>query len=148
MSCAVTSRSGLACRRPLIDCSCLLRYPSRLGQASTHRPLPQRLHDQGPGVEGLGQHPFPFQLRLRDHPRPKADLQLADVHSGLHATGEARKRGEESLGVVLLPKPRLDVDSDTANFVHEVALLRHQIPQAVSDLPKAHLQGIQLLLEL
>lgn len=135
MSCAVTSRNGLACQRPLIDCTCLLRCPSRLGQASTHRPLPQRLHDQGPGVKVPREHPRPLQIRLRDHPRPQAALQLSDIHGRPDAPGQAGEGSKESVGIILLAEARLDVDHYAAHLVHEVAVLRHQIPEAVPHLP-------------
>ena len=45
------------------------------------------------------------------------------------------KDGDESLGVILIAEARLDVDSDNASLVHEVAVLRHQVSEAVSDPP-------------
>ncbi len=88
--------------------------------------LALRLHDEGPGVKGPREHPRPLQLRLGNHARRHAGLQLARVHSGLHAPGQPGKDGDESLGVVLLAEARLDVDSDTAHhLVHEMTVLRH-----------------------
>ena len=88
-------------------------------------------------MKGPHEHPRPLQLRVGDHPRRHAGLQLARVHSGLDAPDQPGKDGDESLGVILLAEAGLDVDSDTASLVQEVAVLRHQIPQAVSDLPHA-----------
>ncbi len=46
------------------------------------------------GVESLRQHPFPLQLRLRDHNGPQAGLQLGHIHGRFDAPGQAGKPGE------------------------------------------------------
>ncbi len=83
-------------------------------------------------MKGSREHPRPLQLRLGNHPRRYAGLQLVRVHSGLHAPSQPRKDGDESLSVLLPAEAGLDVDSDTANLVHEVAVLRHQLPRRFS----------------
>jgi hypothetical protein len=92
---------------------------------------------------GLRVSPGAFQFSLRDHPRRNAGLQLARVHSGLHAPSQPGKDGDEALWVILLAEARLDPNHHPTDLVHEVSVLRHQVSEAVSDLPQALLQGAQ-----
>ena len=99
-------------------------------------------------MESPDKDPVPLELRLRYQPCSKAGFQLSPIYRALHTSGQARELGEEPLGVILFPKPRLDLDHDAVSLVHEVTVLRHEVPESVPDPHEPLLQRAQLLLEL
>jgi len=92
-----------------------------------------RRHRGGRGPASLGWHEC--QRRHGDHARPPTGLELARVHGWLDAPDQTGEGSKESVGIILLAEARLDVGRYAAHLVHEVTVLRHQMAEAVPDLP-------------